>query len=142
MNATSAADVLIGLGYAFLLPPIAVLHSRAATVRRSGALLATLAGSAFAAVGVAGGFNLDPRPAALALLGVWWWTAGKTWWETGILPRALGLATMAGAVLAFALLGADAVAAGRGAVAPIWEITHLALGAWLTALTIVFARQR
>src|SRR5207244_2528616 len=79
----------------FLLPGIAVLHVRHAAVRQSGAILATIAGAAVATVGLAGSANLDVRPAALFVLGLWWWTIGKMWVETRGMPRPFGLATAA-----------------------------------------------
>ncbi|MGH2499169.1 MAG: hypothetical protein ACRDF0_03640, partial [Candidatus Limnocylindria bacterium] len=94
-------DVLIAAAYGLLLPPIAVLHVRHRAVRDSGSVLGTVAGTAVVAVGLAGSVNVDLQPAALLALGIWWWTVGKIWAETAVLPRGFGAATALGGALAF-----------------------------------------
>src|SRR5205085_10159462 len=101
-------DFLVALGYGFLLPGIAVLHPRHAAVRQSGAILATIAGAAVATVGLAGSANIDVRPASLFVLGLWWWTIGKMWVQTGVMPRTLGLVTAVLGLVAFALVPLEA----------------------------------
>jgi len=94
----------VAVAYGFLLPAIAVLHVRHAAVRQSGAILATIAGAAVATVGLAGSANVDVRPASLFVLGMWWWTIGKMWVQTGVLPRTFGRVTAALGLVAFALV--------------------------------------
>jgi len=143
--------VLVAVGYGFLLPGIAVLHVRHAAVRQSGAILATIAGAAVATVGLAGSANLDVRPASLFVLGLWWWTIGKMWVETGAMPRPFGMATAALGVLAFALVPLEAFSpfflsamprSLADAIAqPYFSAAHLVLGPWLLALAWTFARE-
>src|SRR3989442_15189641 len=64
-------DVLVAVGYGFLLPGVAVLHVRPAAGRQSGTILATIAGAAGATLGPAGSANPDGRPAARFGLGLW-----------------------------------------------------------------------
>ena len=139
-------DALIAVAYGLMLPPIAVLHPRHGRMRESGTTLATIAGTATVAVGLAGSVNVDLRPAALLILGIWWWTIGKMWAETEVLPRALGLPT--------ATLGALAIAAGIFAsfsiglaiVLPgtpdlgIWATGQVVLGSWLLVLAAALLR--
>jgi hypothetical protein len=144
-------DVLVAVGYGFLLPGIAVLHVRHSAVRQSGAVLATIAGAAVATVGLAGSANLDVRPASQFVLGLWWWTIGKMWVETGVLPRPFGIATAALGVLAFVLvpleafspffLGSMPRALADAIAEPYFSATHLLLGPWLLVLAWIFARQ-
>jgi hypothetical protein len=127
-----------------------VLHVRHATVRRSGAILATIAGAAVATVGLAGSANVDVRPASLFVLGMWWWTIGKMWGETGVLPRTFGRVTAALGLAAFALVPLEAFSAVFGAIMPptladalaqpYFSAAHAALGLWLLALAWNFAR--
>jgi hypothetical protein len=88
---------------------------------------------------------VDLRPAALLLLGIWWWTTGKMWIETRTLPRELGTVTATLGVLA--LIGAFLESAAvLTAVVPgypdieVWEIGRVALGAWLLAIAFVLWR--
>lgn len=122
------------------------MHVRDTAVRQSGAILGTIAGTATVTVGLVGSANTDLRPAALFVLGIWWWTIGKLWAETGVLPRALGSAT--------AVLGALALAAGvfsSFAVVPAvyvrdlpildpWTPSRVILGGWLLAMAAVLYR--
>src|SRR5207245_1200656 len=75
------------IGYGLLLPLIASLHVRHEPLRRSGAVLGTIAGASVVTLGLGAAANTDLIPAALFVRGVWWWTIGKTWAETGVLPR-------------------------------------------------------
>ncbi|MSQ37049.1 MAG: hypothetical protein EXR61_01885 [Chloroflexi bacterium] len=129
------ANLVMGAGYAFILPSVAVLHARAAAHRQSGSILATIAAAAAAIVGIGAAITTELRPAALILLGMWWWTVGKMGAETGILPRALGFGTATAGVAAFA-------AAAFVPMGPwLWEAARLALGVWLIALAVTFTRR-
>ena len=142
-------DALVAVAYGFLLPGIAVLHVRHATVRQSGAILGTIAGAAVATVGLAGSANIDVRPASLFVLGMWWWTIGKMWVQTGVLPRTFGLVTAALGLGAFAFVPLEAFSAAFITVMPrsladalaqpYFSAAHLVLGLWLLALAWTFA---
>src|SRR5207302_4443970 len=93
------------VGYGLLLPVVASLHVRHEPLRRSGAVLGTIAGARVVTLGLGAAANTDLIPAALFVRGVWWWTIGKTWAETGVLPRAVGWITMLLAVLCVGLVG-------------------------------------
>ena len=133
-----AYDVLIAIGYGLMLPAIAVLHMRHAAARSSGAMLATIAGTATVAVGLIAAIALDLRPTALVVLGIWWWTIGKMWVETALMPRILGIATATLGILAFA--GAAALALGADLLVPgatagqAWTVVHVVVGLWLIAI--------
>ena len=143
-------DALVAVAYGFLLPGIAVLHVRHVAVRQSGAILATIAGAAVATVGLAGSANVDVRPASLFVLGMWWWTIGKMWAQTGVLPRAFGRITGGLGLVAFVLVPVEAFAPAFSAVMPrsladalaqpYFSAAHLALGLWLFALAAIFGR--
>jgi hypothetical protein len=127
-----------------------VLHVRHAAVRRSGAILGTIAGAAVATVGLAGSTNVDVRPASLFVLGMWWWTIGKMWAETGVMPWPFGIVTAALGLCAFALVPLEAFSATLIAVMPrslanalaqpYFSAAHLVLALWLGALAWIFAR--
>jgi hypothetical protein len=138
-------NLLIAVGYGLILPAVAVMHVRHRGVRDSGAILGTIAGTAVVAIGLIASVNVDLRPAALFILGMWWWTIGKIWVETGVLPRELGTVTAALGILV--LLGALLESAGiLAAVLPgypeidVWMFGQIALGAWLIAIAFVLAR--
>ena len=143
-------DLLSAIAYGFLLPAIAVLHVRHAAVRQSGAILATISGAAVATVGLAGSANVDVRPASLFVLGMWWWTIGKMWVQTGVMPRVLGRVTAGLGLIAFALVPLEAFSSSFTAVMPrsladalaqpYFSGAHLALGVWLLVLAWVFLR--
>jgi hypothetical protein len=120
-----------------MLPGIAVLHVRHARVRESGAILGTIAGTAVVAVGLSGAANVDLRPAALFILGIWWWTIGKMWAETNVLPRTFGLATAGIGLFAFALVPAEVILGEL-----VFSAAHALLGAWLLALAWLFVSER
>jgi hypothetical protein len=138
-------DVLIAVGYGLMLPQIAILHVRHRQVRQSGAILGTIAGTAAVAVGLGGSVNVDLRPAALFLLGIWWWTIGKMWAETRVLPASLGLATASLGVVAFAGVVVESASVLSGIVPgypaiEMWTLMRLALGAWLVGLALPLNR--
>ena len=145
-------DALIAVAYGFLLPAIAVLHVRHAAVRQSGAILGTIAGAAVATVGLAGSANVDVRPASLFVLGMWWWTIGKMWVQTGVMPPAFGRITAVLGLAALALVPVEAFAPSFTAVMPrsladalaqpYISAAHLVLGVWLLGLSVLFARER
>ena len=145
-------NVLLAVGYGFILPAVAVLHVRNATVRQSGAILGSLAAIAAVTIGIAGSINVDAQPAALFLLGIWWWTIGKMAAQTGTLPRRVGTLTAALGALAFAAVPFEAFGPALVAVLPrsaadalgqpYFSATHIVLGIWLLAVAAVFARER
>lgn len=144
-------DVLTAVAYGFLLPAIAVLHVRHLAVRQSGAILGTIAGAAVATVGLAGSANVDVRPASLFVLGMWWWTIGKMWTQTGVMPRTFGYVTAALGLASFVLVPLEAFSPAFVAVMPrsladalaqpYFSAAHLTLGTWLAVLAWIFARR-
>jgi hypothetical protein len=129
-----------------MLPAIAVLHGRHRAVRDSGAVLATIAGTSAVAVGLAGSINVDLQPAAIFVVGMWWWTMGKMWAETAVMPRmfglvtaALGVAALGGGLFAAVNVGLSAVRPGFPDVA-VWPALQAALGAWLIVLGLSLPR--
>lgn len=132
--------LLTAVGYGLMLPVIAVLHVRHVVVRESGAMLGTTSGVAVAVVGIAASAAPELAVAALFIRAIWWWTIGKMWWETGVLPRWLGAVTLGLAVGEFALvlalgpLGADMSIA--------WLPLRVLLGFWLLALSFTLWRSR
>ena len=137
-------DVLVAIAYGFLFPAIAVLQVRHATVRQSGAILGTLTGAAVATVGLAGSANVDVRPASLFVLGMWWWTIGKLWAQTGILPRSFGRITAGLGLVAFVLVPVEAFSPAFIAMMPrsladvlaqpYFSAAHVTLAVWLFVL--------
>ncbi len=134
--------MLNAIAYGFILPAVAVLHVRHAVVRRSGAILATIAGTAVATVGLAGSANVDVRPASLFVLGMWWWTIGKMWVQTGVMPRLFGQITAVLGLGAFVLVPVEAFSNLIGPTQPWFGAAHVVLGTWLLALSMAFARER
>jgi hypothetical protein len=130
--------LLTAVAYGLMLPVIAVLHVRHEAVRRSGAILATIGGTSVIVVGIAASAAAELAVAALFVRAIWWWTIGKTWWETGVLPRWLGAVTLGLAAGEFALvlalgpLGAD--------MAVAWLPLRALLGFWLFALSYALWR--
>ena len=139
-------DALLAVAFGLMLPGIAVLQSLHRPLRSSGAVLGTIAGTATVAVGLAGSVLLDLRPAALVVLGVWWWTIGKMWVETSVMPRALGMATATLAVIA--VLGAAVLVLSADLLQPgpvagqAWTIVHVVIGFWLLSLAFALASSR
>jgi len=143
-------NVLLAVGYGFILPAVAVLHVRNATVRPSGAILGSLAATAAVTVGIVGSINVDAQPAALFSLGIWWWTIGKMAAQTGtLLPPRFGALTAA--LGAFAFIAVPLEGFGPALVAvlprsladalaqPYFSATHLVVGVWLLTVAGVFA---
>ncbi len=143
-------DVLVAIAYGFLFPAIAVLQVRHATVRQSGAILGTLTGAAVATIGLAGSANVDVRPASLFVLGMWWWTIGKLWAQTGVLPRTFGQVTAGLGLVAFVLVPVEAFSPTFIAVLPrsladvlaqpYFSAAHVVLAVWLFVLAGLFMR--
>jgi hypothetical protein len=142
-----ARDLLLGPAYLLLLPAIAHLHIRHSGVRSSGATLALVTGAAATITGIVGALNVDAQPAALFALGMWWWTIGKLWAETGVLSRTLGTLTAGAGALA---LVAWLVAPGQGPLAAVvpglpdlrlWDISRAALAGWSLLLAVHLLRR-
>jgi len=132
--------LLTSIAYGLMLPVIAVLHVRHLVVRQSGAMLGTIAGTSVVVVGIAASAAPDLAVAALFVRAIWWWTVGKMWWETGVLPRWLGAITLALAVGSFALVLALGPLGIDMAVA--WLPLGALLGLWLLALSNALWRSR
>jgi hypothetical protein len=120
------------VGYGLLLPVIASLHVRHEPFRRSGAILGTIAGASVVTLGLGASASADLIPAALFVRGVWWWTIGKLWVETGALPRVFGWVTMVLAIACFVLVGAYAFT-GIPMSPPDLPL-RMILGGWLIVL--------
>lgn len=132
--------LLVAVGYGLLLPVIAILHERHAPMRQSGTVLATAAGTATVTVGIAASGNPDIVVVALFVRAMWWWTIGKMWAETGVLPRLLGAATMVLGALTFA--AAVASTALMMETDTIWVMERALLGLWTIALSLALWRTR
>ncbi|HEU5287011.1 MAG TPA: hypothetical protein VFV20_01280 [Candidatus Limnocylindria bacterium] len=126
--------LLLAVGYGLLLPVIAILHVRHQRWRESGAILGTIGGASVVVLGIVAAVAPVATIPALFVRGVWWWTIGKMWWETALLPRPLGAATMALALGAFALAAAAAPLALEPA--GIASADRAVLGAWAIALSV------
>ena len=129
---------LSAVSYGLLLPVLASLHVRHLAVRQSGAVLGTIAGTAVVTLGLGATASFDLIPAALFVRAIWWWTIGKMWVETAVLPRLLGAVTMGLAVACFALVGYYALTGIP--MAPPDLLLRVALAAWLLVLAIPLAR--
>jgi hypothetical protein len=129
---------LSAVGYGLLLPVIASLHVRHEPLRGSGTVLGTIAGASVVTLGLGAAANTDLIPAALFVRGIWWWTIGKLWAETGVLPRAFGWITAVLAIACFALVAAYAVT-GIPMSPPDLPL-RLLLGLWLMVLAVFFWR--
>ena len=123
----------VAVGFGFILPVLAVLHARHQGWRESGAILGTISGTATVIMGMVAATDPVSAAGALFVRGVWWWTVGKMWWETALLPRPLGLVTMALAIVAFA-----------ACLAPGFVLAALdgMLGMWMLVLAAVLWRSR
>ena len=109
-------------------------------MRSSGAVLGTAAGTASVTIGIAASANAELAVAALFVRGIWWWTIGKMWAETRVLPRLFGIATMTLAVLA---IGAAVASAPMSMdAATLWTSERLILGAWTLVLAFLLWRTR
>jgi hypothetical protein len=118
------------IGNGLLLPVIASLHVRHAPARHSGAVLGTIAGASVAVLGLASASNGGLVLATLFVTGVWWWTIGKMWAETGLFPRSFGWLTMALALLCFAAV----IVATPLALGVPQSLPALLLSPWLIVL--------
>ena len=127
---------LVAVGYGLLLPAIANLHVRQRAVRDSGAFLATAAGTVAVAVGIASSASGGLVIPAVFVRGVWWWTSGKMWAETNVLPRPVGYVTMGLALIAIAL----SLAAYPLKMDIIWIFEREVLGAWTLLLAVALYR--
>jgi hypothetical protein len=116
-----------------MLPAIASLHVRHAFVRQSGAILGTITGASVVTLGSVAAAQQGVLPAAFFVAGMWWWTIGKMWAETRVLPRAFGWLTMALAIVCFALLAAYAASGGVVMTVPDLPL-RVILGGWLIVL--------
>jgi hypothetical protein len=121
------------IAFGFMLPAIASLHVRHALVRQSGAILGTITGASVVTLGSVAAAETGVLPVALMVTGMWWWTIGKMWAETRVLPRAFGWLTMALAIVCFVLLGAYAVTGGVVPAVPDLFL-RIVLGVWLIVL--------
>jgi hypothetical protein len=124
---------LSAVAFGLMLPAIASLHVRHAVVRQSGAILGTITGASVVTLGAVAAAETGVVPAAFFVAGMWWWTIGKMWAETQILPRAFGWLTMALAIVCFALLGAYAYSGGVLMAVPDLPL-RIVLGLWLIVL--------
>lgn len=123
----------VAIAYGFMLPVLAVLHARHQRYRESGAILGTIGGTSVVVLGIVAASDPTIAAAALFVRGIWWWTIGKMWWETDLLPRTFGLVTMAISVMAFV---ASLVPTFAGP--PL----DLAFGLWMLALSLMLWRSR
>lgn len=130
---------LSAVAFGFMLPAIASLHVRHAVVRQSGAILGTVTGASVVTLGSVAAAENGVVPAAFFVTGMWWWTVGKMWAETRVLPRAFGWLTMALAIVCFALLGAYAFTGGVLTAVPDLFL-RIILGVWLIVLAVLFWR--
>jgi len=95
-------------------------------------VLGTIAGASVVTLGLGAAASIDLIPAALFVRGIWWWTIGKMWAETGVLPRVFGWITATLAIACFALVAAYAVTGIP--MAPPDLPLRLILGLWLIVL--------
>ncbi|MGH2490660.1 MAG: hypothetical protein ACRDF9_04055 [Candidatus Limnocylindria bacterium] len=131
---------MTAVAYGLMLPVIAVLHTRHARVRDSGAVLATIIGTVVVAIGIGATAAPELALAALFVRAMWWWTLGKLWWETDVVSRWLGAVTLGLAVGQFALvLLFGPVGADMTILALPLRIT---LGLWMLALAAALWRTR
>src|SRR5439155_337541 len=84
-------------------------------------------------LGAAG--NTDLIPAALFVRGIWWWTIGKMWAETGVLPRPFGWITAALAIACFALVVAYSINEVPMSTPDL--PLRVILGVWLVVVAVV-----
>ena len=109
-------------------------------MRESGAILATAAGTATVTIGIAASASGGIVVAALFVRGIWWWTAGKMWAETGVMPRWLGIVTMV--LAALTLAGAVASAPMAMSTETIWFFERMLLALWTLVLAFALWRTR
>jgi len=102
-------------------------------------VLGTIAGASVVTLGLGAAANTDLIPAALFVRGVWWWTIGKMWAETGVLPRPFGWVTAILAIVCFALVAVYALT-GIPMSPPDLPL-RMILGAWLLILAGLLWRE-
>ena len=130
----------VAIGYGLLLPVLAILQMRHARVRQSGAILGTAAGMATITVGIGASSSESLVVAALFVRGIWWWTIGKMWADTNVMPALLGRVTQLLAAVAFiASLLAGLQFMG---IATLWTAERVILGLWAIALAYALWRSR
>jgi hypothetical protein len=124
---------LSAVAFGLMLPAIASLHVRHTVIRQSGAILGTITGASVVTLGSVAVAENGIVPGAFFVTGMWWWTIGKMWAETRVLPRPFGWVTMALAIVCFALLGAYAYTGGAMMAVPDLPL-RIVLGVWLIVL--------
>jgi hypothetical protein len=93
-------------------------------------MLGTIAGTSLVVIGLAGA--PETSPALLVVRTVWWWTIGKMWAETNVMPRTFGWIT---ALLAVAFPAAVGLTAIAGRPDPFPDLAlRLVFSVWLVAL--------
>jgi hypothetical protein len=127
------------VAFGLMLPAVASLHVRHTFVRQSGAILGTITGTGVVVLGSVAAALTAVVPAALFVTGMWWWTIGKMWAETRVLPRAFGWLTMALAIVCFVLLGSYAYSGGVLLSVPDLPL-RIVLGVWLIVVAVSFWR--
>lgn len=125
--------VVVAIAYGFMLPVLAVLHARHQHWRESGAILGTISGTSVLLMGMIASAEPTLAAGALFVRGIWWWTIGKMWWETDLLPRTLGIVTMMLAVISFVACLIPTFAG---------PTLDLALGLWMLVLAAALWRSR
>jgi len=123
-------SILTAIGFGLILPVLASLHVRHLLVRQSGAILGTIAGTCLVVIGLSGA--PETSPALLVVRTVWWWTIGKMWAETKVMPRLFGWITALLAIL-FPLAAGLAALGGRSDALPDLAL-RLVFSAWLVLL--------
>ena len=93
-------------------------------------MLGTIAGTGLVVIGLSGA--PETSPALLIVRTVWWWTIGKMWAETNVMPRTLGWITALLGVAFPAAVGVAAIA-GRSDLLPDLAL-RLVFSAWLVVL--------
>lgn len=123
----------VAIGYGFILPVLAVLHARHQRYRESGAILGTISGTSVVILGIVAASDPTIAAGALFVRGIWWWTIGKMWWETDLLPRTFGILTMMLSVMAFVACFVPTFAGP-----PL----DLVFGLWMLVLSVALWRSR
>ena len=130
--------IVNAVGFGLILPVLASLHVLHLPVRQSGAVLGTIAGTCVVIAGL--GAAPETLPAVLVARAVWWWTIGKMWAETGVLPRVFGWITMLLAIL-FPAVVAIAALGGRTDFSADLPL-RLVFAVWLVILAVLLWPRR
>ena len=101
-------------------------------------MLGTIAGTCVVLVGLVG--TPETNPASIVVRSVWWWTIGKMWAETNVLPRAFGWITMIGAILVAVVGGITALGSGVDTSPDL--ALRLLFSAWLVVLAALMWPRR